>query len=165
MLAFAKPFPHFEERKRGRSENLRNCVLTVAYLRGVQGKAALLWLSFCGKSGRSAFPPYRFYTAQLLLCVAKGRAKRLSQGFRLYAFRCFRFAVTNGQGREQLHGLRAPQAKGAPRFGQAKSVSAGQPLQWAKAQASRQGADKTIIYTENKQHKQIFMPKSLTITA
>lgn len=61
--------------------------------------------------------------------------------------------------------LVAPQAKGAPRFGQAKSVSAGQPLQWAKAQASRQGADKTIIYTENKQHKQIFMPKSLTITA
>ena len=152
----------FQVTQWGQSKSFAN-FLSVAYLRGAQGKAALPWLSFCGKSGRSAFPPYRFYTAQLLLCAAKGRAKRLRQGFPLYACACF--ATKNGKKASSRPTLVAPQAKGAPRFGQAKSVSAGQPLQWAKAQASRQGADKTIIYTENKQHKQKFMPKSWTITA
>ena len=157
-LLLQKPFPHFEERKRGRSENL-------AQLRfdGCVGKAALPWLSFLRQVWQGRFPPYRFYTAQLLLCVATGRAKRLSQGFRLYACACF--ATKNWQESEQPSHARCAASKGRSPLRHTKSVSAGQPLQWAKAQASGQGADKTIIYTENKQHKQIFMPKSLTITA
>ena len=59
----------------------------------------------------------------------------------------------------------APPLCPARRPGRGNGFQSVLPLQRAKAQASGQGADKTIIYTENKQHKQIFMPKSLTITA
>lgn len=162
-LLSQKPFPHFEERKRGRSENLAQLRFDGCVFAGRtrQGGFAVVFLFAASRAG--AFSPYRFYTAQLLLCVAKGRAKRLSQGFPLYACACF--ATKNRQESEQPFRACCVASKGRSPLRHTKSVSAGQPLQRAKAQASGQGADKTIIYTENKQHKQIFMPKSLTITA
>ena len=110
-LLLQKPFPHFEERKRGRSENLAQLRFDGCVFAGRTRQSGFAVVVLLRQVGQGRFPPYRFYTAQLLLCAAKGRAKRLSQGFRLYA--CAYFATKNWRASEQPSHARCAASKGS----------------------------------------------------
>ena len=75
-LLLQKPFPHFEERKRGRSENL-------AQLRfdGCVGKAALPWLSFLRQVWQERFSPVPFLYRAIVALRRKGQGKAASSRF------------------------------------------------------------------------------------